>query len=133
MDKELLTIDFRYSDKRPDYENISHESKKITIGVFDTLEEAIIAGNKTLELLESKFKLHIFPKGNLASKERFGITNGCFGNPKRLISDLAYLQTPFSFYAKIEKLKYDDVEQTILNVLDARKRYDKYKKELDEQ
>ena len=40
---------------------------------------------------------------------------------------LGYLQTPFSFYAKILKLNYLDVNDTILSVLDAVKRYKDFK------
>ena len=128
MEKELVTIEFRYIDKPRSEDFGGHESKTITIGVFDTFEEAAIEGNKALEIFEKYFKLNTAWNRN----ERFSKNGGCFGSQKRLISNLAYLQTPFSFYAKIDKLKYDDIEQTILNVLDARKRYDKYKKELDE-
>jgi len=128
MKKELVTIEFRYVDKPRSEDFDGHESKTITIGIFDTLDEAIVEGNKALEVFEKHFKLNTAWN----RKERFSKNGGCFGSSKRLISNLAYLQTPFSFYAKIERLKYDDVEQTILNVLEARKKYDKYKRELDE-
>lgn len=127
MTKELVTIEFRYHDK-PKYDRDSgSETKTITVGVFDTLEEAIIEGNKVLEVFEKHFKLHSFPNGRVASKDRFGKNNGCFGSATRLISPLAYLKTPFDFYAKITKLTYSDVEQTILEVLDATKRYREHK------
>ncbi len=127
MTKELVTIEFRYYDK-PQYDRDSGSAtKKITIGVFDTLDEAIIEGNKALEVFEKHFQIHKFPNGSEAKKDRFGKNNGCFGSATRLISPLAYLKTPFDFYAKITKLTYADVEQTILDVLDATKRYREYK------
>ena len=46
MTKELLTIEFRYRDKPKSDSDSEHRSKTITIGVFDTLEEAIVEGNK---------------------------------------------------------------------------------------
>jgi len=127
MTKELVTIEFRYLDKPKGEHDSEHKSKTITIGVYDTLEEAIVEGNKVLEILENQFKLHVFPnnKGE-AKRERFSKNGGCFGSANRLISNLAYLQTPFAFYAKIEKLTYADIEQTITEVLEAKKRYIEY-------
>ncbi len=127
MTKELVTIEFRYHDKPKNEDFSGSETKTITIGVFDTLEEAIIEGNKALEVFEKHFQIHKFPNGSEAKKDRFGKNNGCFGSATRLISPLAYLKTPFDFYAKITKLTYADVEQTILDVLDATKRYREYK------
>jgi hypothetical protein len=128
MNKELLTIEFRYNDiPKGDYDS-EHKSKTITIGVYDTLDEAIIAGNKCLELFEEYFKLN--PHWN--RKRRFGKNNGCFGHPNKLVTALGYLQTPFEFYAKIETLKYEDLQLTILGVLEAGKRYKEYKLKEDE-
>jgi len=127
MKKELVTIEFRYRDKPKGEWDSGHPSKTITIGVFDTFEEAIIEGNKALEILEKKFKLHVFP--NKVEAKKFSKSGGCFGSPNKLVTDMAYLQTPFSFFAKIQTLKHDDVEQTIIEVLEANKRYKEYKKE----
>lgn len=128
MNKELLTIEFRYNDiPKGDYDS-EHKSKTITIGVYDTLDEAIIAGNKCLELFEEYFKLN--PHWN--RKRRFGKNNGCFGHPNKLVTALGYLQTPFEFYAEIETLKYEDLQLTILEVLEAGKRYKEYKLKEDE-
>ncbi len=51
MEKFLVTIEFRYEDA-PRYRDESYQyiSKKITIGVFDTRDEANIEGNKSLEI-----------------------------------------------------------------------------------
>ena len=128
MNKELLTIEFRYNDiPKGDYDS-EHKSKTITIGVYDTLDEAIIAGNKCLELFEEYFKLN--PHWN--RKRRFGKNNGCLGYPNKLVTALGYLQTPFEFYAKIETLKYEDLQLTILEVLEASKGYKEYKLKEDE-
>ena len=124
MTKELLTIEFRYHDVPKGEYDSEYKSKTITIGVFDTLEEAIVAGNKAMEVFEDYFKLN--PHYN--RKERFSKNGGCFGYPKRLITRLGYLYSPFEFYAKIEQLTYVDVDQTIIEVLEAGKRYIEYKK-----
>lgn len=127
MKKELVTIEFRYRDVPKGEWDSGHPSKTITIGVFDTLDEAITEGNKALEVLESKFNLHEFPNGTKAKKERFSKNGGCFGSANKLITNLAYLKTPFAFYAKITTLNYNDVDQTINEVLEATKRYKDYK------
>jgi hypothetical protein len=109
--KYLVDIEFRYSC--PDYWNHS-----VTIGVYDTFEEACVHGNKLLETLEARFPLHVFPSGKKAEKERFSVNGGCFNNKKSLVSNLAYLTTPFAFYAGIRTLKFTDVNETIDDILD---------------
>jgi hypothetical protein len=123
MTKELVTIEFRYRDKPYNEDFSGHESKTITIGVFDTFDEAIVEGNKALEIFEKHFALNTAWN----KKDRFGKNNGCFGSATRLVTPLAYLQTPFDFYAKITKLTYAEVEQTIAEVLEANKRYKEHK------
>lgn len=125
--KELVTIEFRYNDKSRGEHDGGYRNKTITIGVFDTLEEAIVEGNKALEIFERKFDIHTFPDGRKATKDRFSKNGGCFGSANRLITPLAYLQTPFDFYAKITELTYGDVEQTIAEVLEANERYKEFK------
>ena len=128
MTKELVTIEFRYHDAPKGECDSEYKSKKITIGIYDTLDEAIVEGNKALEVFEKHFKLN--PAWN--KKDRFSKNGGCFGYPQRLITPLAYLQTPFDFYAKITQLKYDDVEQTIVEALDAVKRYKEHRLLIEE-
>lgn len=123
MEKFLCTIEFRYTGIPKGNWDTEHKSKTITIGVFDSFEEAAIKGNVALEVFEKYFKLN--PHYNI--KERFSLKGGCFGYPKDLITNLAYLQTSFGFYAKIKKLIYADVEQTILEVLQSIETYNTYK------
>ena len=126
-EKEIVTIEFRYRDVPKGDWDSKHKSKTILIGAYDTLEEAIAEGNKALEVLEKRFKLHVFPEGRgEAKRERFSKNGGCFGYPHRLVTNMAYLQTPFAFYAKIEKFTYGDTDQTIDEVLEAQKRYKEY-------
>ena len=124
MEKFLLTIEFRYKEIPKSDILSEHKSKTTTIGVFDDFDTACIEGNKLLSNLESKFPLHVFPNGKgVAKKERFSKNGGCFGSKKNLITRLAYLKTPFEFYAKIETLKMDDIEETIEGVVDSIKKY----------
>jgi hypothetical protein len=128
MEKYLVTIEFRYTEV-PKSENYSeHKSKTITVGVFDDFDNACLEGNKLLENLEDKFPLHVFPNGRGdAKKERFSKNGGCFGSKKTLVTNLAYLKTPFEFYAKIETLKIDDIENTINSVVESIKKHREYK------
>ena len=128
MNKELLTIEFRYHDVPKGDHDSDYKSKRITIGVYDTLDEAIVEVNKAMEVFETQFKLN----PNYNKKDRFSKNGGCFGEPKRLITALGYLQTSFDFYAKITKLTYADVDETISEVLEATKRYKKYRKSLED-
>lgn len=127
MNKYLVTIEFRYLDAPKGDHDSSSKSKTITIGVFDDVDVAHTEGNKALEVLESKFPLN----SNYNTKERFSKNGGCFGTPNHLISDLAYLRTPFSFFAKVTTLNILDVNDTITEVLEAGKRYKAYKAEID--
>jgi hypothetical protein len=128
MEKYLLTIEFRYSDAPTYKDEYTSRNKEVTIGVFDDFDSACVEGNKLMETLESRFPLHVFPNGRgTAPKERFSKNGGPFGSKKNLISDMGYLKTPFSFYAKITTLKYGDIDSILDEVVDATRRYRKYK------
>jgi hypothetical protein len=128
MEKFLLTIEFRYKEIPKSDIFSEHKSKIITIGVFDDVDNACLEGNKLMENLEGKFPLHVFPNGKgSAKKERFSKNGGCFGSKNNLITNLAYLKTPFEFYAKIETLKMEDIEETIEGVVDSIKKYREHK------
>src|SRR5690554_5505803 len=103
MKKYIVTIEFRYTEIPKSKHLSGHTNKVITIGIFDDFDQACVEGNKVLEMLESKFPLHVFPKGRgTAKRERLSKTGGPFGSENNLISDLAYLQTPFQFFVKID-------------------------------
>ena len=123
MEKHLVTFEFRYKGTPKNELYSEHKNKTITIGVFDTIEEAIEKGNESLLVFEKHFKIHVYPKGNEAKRERFSKNGGCFGSSNTLVSNLAYLQTPFTFYGKITKLNYADVDDTINEVLTSIKNY----------
>lgn len=118
MEKYLVTIEFRYTSKR-EYETGGnmHVTKTNTIGVFDDFETACKHGNTALEELEKQFKIHTYPQGHEAKRERFSKNGGPFNTPNNLITNLAYLKTPFQFFAKITKLKHDSMEDTISAIM----------------
>lgn len=118
MKKYLVTIEFRYTSKR-EYSSGGNigVSKTITIGMFDNFDTACIEGNKALEVMESKFKPNIYADGRTAPKERFSKNGGAFNSSHTLITNLGYLKTPFSFFAKIGTLHHEDTAQAIEEVL----------------
>ncbi len=133
MEKYLATIEFRYSKVTKYGDDTTFTCKTVTIGVYEDFEDACKAGNGMLEGMEKKFPLHVFPNGRgTAKKERFSLRGGCFGSKKDLITSGAYLKTPFEFYAKIETLKYDPVEETIDNVVEQVKKYREFKSKQEE-
>ncbi len=132
MEKYLVTIEFRYHDAPRHEDDYTSRSNKITIGVYDDFDKACENGNKVLENLESKFDLHEFPNGKgFAKRERFSKNGGCFGGKKDLVTNLAYLRTPFQFFVKISTLKYGDVDSVIDDVVDSVERYKKHQKSLE--
>ena len=99
MEKELLTIEFRYTDKDDEYRN-----RNITIGIYDTLDEAIKEGNKVIDTLSKTFEVRSDDK----FKKVF-----LFGSPKRLVTNTCYARQGIQYFAQITKLTYDDVSETI--------------------
>ena len=91
MEKHLVAVEFRYNGK-PDKIGCTTYSKTLTIGVYDSFDDAIDNGNEFLEYMET-----IFPLRH-SRKERFGKNNGPFGDKTTLVSELGYLKTPFSFF-----------------------------------
>lgn len=131
-EKYLVTIEFRYSDAPKTEDGCTLQSKTVTIGVYDNFDEACLKGNALLEKLESKFDIHTFPNGSKAKKNRFSKNGGCFGSKKDLVTNLAYLKTPFEFYAKIKTLKYSSIDESIDEVVESVKRYKSYKSTLSD-
>lgn len=122
MEKYKLTIEFRYKRvPKQDWQSDS-TSQKITIGIYDTYEEACIQGNKELEKFEK-----IFPLNKNSRNQRFSRNGGVYGSKENLITNLGYLETPFYFFAKISTLYFKDVNETIEEVLDFVKDYDRNK------
>ena len=111
MNKEIVTVEFRYHKKEYGF-----TTKTLTIGVYDTLEEAIIEGNKALDKL-SKFL-------ELKADDKFS-TNGFLGRPNKLVVKRS---EGVECYAKIETLKFDDLTETIKKCLKSAKEYRNYKR-----
>lgn len=121
MTKELLIIEFRYHDKPKGDWDSGYKTKTITIGIFDTLEEAIVEGNKAISILAKKF--------DVRPDDKF-MPKFLFGNPKLLVTNTCYSTNGIQYFAKIEKLKFDDLNDTISETFNAFERYKEYKQSL---
>ena len=119
MTKELLTVEFRYHDvPKGDYD-CEYKSKTITIGVYDTLDEAIAEGNKILNVLSESFEVR--------SDDKFQKVF-LFGGPKRLVTNCCYSTRGIQYFAKIDQLKFDDLSEMVKETFDAADRYRKHRK-----
>lgn len=122
MTKELLTVEFRYHDAPKGEYDSEYKSKTITIGVFDTLEEAITEGNKILNTLSKSFEVR--------SDDEFKLKH-LYGAPKRLVTNVSYPTKGIQYFAKIVKLKFDSVDHTVEETFKAWERYRQYKRSLE--
>jgi hypothetical protein len=116
----LVDLGLCYTDQpRGDNDYANHVSKTITVGIYNTYEEAVQAGNAMLAAeLESRFPLN----PNYNYKQRFGEKW-----TETLISDLSYLTTPFRFFAHIKKLNLGSVGDAVEEALKAEARYKEWK------
>lgn len=120
MKKYLVEIEFRYNIKPKDENDSGYRSKKIAIAICEDFDKAALKGNKALEIFENHFPLN----KHWNRKERFSKNGGCFGHKKNLITDSAYLETPFSFFASIKDLEFNDLEETLLELKKITNKHD---------
>lgn len=109
-----VTVEYRHNHPEKGF-----TCKEFTLALTETAQEAYDAGNSFLEKLEARFTLHEFPSGLKAKKERFSKNGGAFGTPKHLITNMAYLNTPFAFFAKVTKLNMSSAEDYINSILNG--------------
>ena len=120
MQKELLEIEFRYHDRPIGSCPATSCSKTIAIGIFDTLEEAVKAGNETLKVLSEHFQVR--------ADDRFKV-RGLFGLPDRLVTNCCYTTKGIAYFARITPLKVNDLSETIAETFKAYDRYRQYRRE----
>ena len=117
MKKELLTIEFRYCDKPQGDYDTGDKSKTITIGIFDTIEEGVIEGNKVLAILSKTFEVR--------AKDKFEVI-GLFGYPNRLVTNTCYPTKGIQYFAKITPLDFMDLSEMVDETFSALDRYEKH-------
>lgn len=124
MTKELLTVEFRYCDAPQGAHDCEHKYKTITIGVYDTLEEAVKKGNEVVQELSQYFEVR--------SDDKFSLNGGIIGSPKRLVSNCCYRTNNVSYFAKITQLDFADMMAAMRKAFEANARYKKYLEEQEE-
>lgn len=116
MNKQLLTVEFRYNGMNKKHNETGYQSKTITIGLYDTLEESVKEGNKALEALSKYFVL----------PDRFKI-KGLLGVPDKLVTSYGN-NTGVLVYAKINDLEFDDLEETAIAAIESVKQRREFEK-----
>mgnify|MGYP003427497216 FL=1 len=106
--KELLTVEFRYDDVNVMKSEVDYKNRTVTIGIYDSFDEAITEGNKALD------KLYAFIKFD--SSDRF-VKNHLWGTPRRLVCSHRY-----DVFVKITQLKFEDIELFAAEVRNSSRR-----------
>ncbi|HYD91705.1 MAG TPA: hypothetical protein VEA37_09500 [Flavobacterium sp.] len=123
MKKFLLTFEFRYMDKPYNEDFSGHTSKTVTIGIYDTIDEAVKAGNDCL----TNFKA---PDFDARQTDKFKV-KGLWGSPDTLVTNTCYSKDKVTYFGKIDTLQFKDLSETIKETFEARKRYEDYKSNQD--
>lgn len=103
MKKELLTVELRYHGL-DEYNNPHSYTNRITIGIFDSLKEAVKKGNEVIGELSKTFQVR--------DGDRFEI-NGLFGYPKRLVTNCCYPTKKVQYFATITCLDFCDLSKCV--------------------
>lgn len=115
---EKVEIEFRYSDKREKNDECSQVSSFFMVGLYETIEDAVRAGNEALGILSKKgFEL----RANDIFK-----ADGLFGHPDRLVSNACY-KDKITFFAKITNVWSGNLDNAIDETFKARCRFDTFK------
>lgn len=124
MNKELLTIKFEYYDVPKWNRDSGSTEKTITIGIFDTFEEAAAAGNEAISTLSELL--------GAENKDRLS-KYGFFGNPVRSVSNYSHRARKILYRVEITPLVFDDLHDMVKEAFEARKRYQAFKREQEEE
>lgn len=117
MEKYLLQVELRYCSVPKTEYSSEHHFEYTTIGIYDTLSEACDEGNKLLR--------EIIAKHNLKTCDKFGEHNGCFGSPNLLVTNCCS-SDKIKYFAKIDRLRYYDLNERIENALTEQDKYNKW-------
>lgn len=126
MDKYLVQIEFRYNDAQLWDNNRKgiyfDRSKLLTIGVYDTINEARDAAHKELDYIAELFGLFTYPNDTKAKKVLF------YDHGPNVITNKEYINTPFDFFVKINTLECGHIGEAITEAVEATNRYKQYLK-----
>jgi hypothetical protein len=117
MKTELLQVEFRYRNKpRSEYDS-TFSSKKITIGLFDSLADAIEPANKVVD------KLNVM---GFRINGAFGQRNGCFGSATRLLTDFYSKNRPMDVFVSITHLDNTSLEDAFSEAMTSNREFKKW-------
>ena len=118
MEKYIVKVEFRYRaiPKSDSIYASDSYNKEVTIGIYDTIDDAIKQGNQALETLKTKF--------NFA--DCFSKNGGIFGSPNKLVCNFNSKNKP-QFFAKIETLHFDDLASVMNEVFSANEKWEQNK------
>lgn len=123
MDKALLTIKFEYYDIPKWDRDSGNTERTITVGIFDTFEEAAAAGNEAIKTLSELL--------GSENKDRF-TRHGVLGFPTWSVSNYFCRPRNVLYHAKITPLVFGDLNDMVNEAFEARKRYQEFKKKQEE-
>lgn len=114
MEKYIVQIEFRYKAIPKSDSPYASDcyNKKITIGIYDSIDEAIKEGNKSLDVLKAKFSFN----------DCFSKNGGIFGTANKLVCNFENRNKP-QFFATIETLHFDDLASVMEDVFDANEKW----------
>lgn len=114
MEKYIVQIEFRYKAIPKNYSAYASDccNKIITIGIYDSIDEAIKQGNKSLEVLKAKFSFN----------DCFSKNGGIFGAANKLVCNFNNRNKP-QFFATIETLHFDDLAYVMEDVFNTNERW----------
>lgn len=113
MIKYMLWFELRYTDVINN--EVRYPTKRITISVLDTLDEAISKGNEIINKLNNVFEIRFDDK---------------FSKYNDLVTNCCYPTNGVSYFFKIEKLKFDDMYEAIDIAMGAKDRVIKLRSEM---
>lgn len=114
MEKYMVQIEFRYRAIPKNNSPYASDcySRKITIGIYDSIDDAIKQGNKSLEVLKLKFRV----------KDCFSKNGGIFGTTNNLVCNFDNRNKP-QFFAEIKTLHFDNLASVMEDVFNANERW----------
>lgn len=122
MKKELVTIEFRYHDEPTWRQDTGYRNKKVLVGIFDSIEEAVERGNETIKILSEYFEVR--------DNDCFEI-HGPVGCPIRLVSNCCYPTNGVIYFAKISQVEVNELPDIISQIFNASKRHKAWKEKED--
>lgn len=114
MEKYIVQVEFRYKAIPKSYSAYASDcySRKITIGIYDSIDEAIKQGNKSLDVLKAKFSFN-----NCFSKN-----GGIPGTVYKSVCNFVNRDKP-QFFAEIKTLHFDDLASVMEDVFNANEKW----------